>query len=157
MERLLRFSICVAVAATLGCVSIAHADGDSMCDALKDFAESIDDSKTHEVFLRTDWGAEPTIACGRSEGSSEIALCAYLVENSSIEFMAVNVQRVLECVGVDFPQRSVLFVKNLTGTVISHDPAFTEKAVEMIVTFDTTSDNELPSLTISMSNRFKEE
>ena len=156
MARFLRLSICGAVVATLGCVSIAHAEGDSMCDALRDFAESIDGSETHEVFLRTDWGAEPTIACGRSERQSEIAFCAYLVENSSIEFMTVNVQRVLECVGVDFPQRSALFVKSLTGTVISHDPAFTENAIDLVVTFDTTSESELPSLTISVSNRVEE-
>ena len=127
-----------------------------MCDALRDFAESIDDSETHEVFLRTDWGAEPTIACGRSEKPSEIAFCAYLVENSSTEFMTFNVQRVLECVGVDFPLRSALFIQRLSGTVVSHAPAFTEKALDMVVTFDTTSDDELPSLTISMSMRLED-
>lgn len=144
------------VAAILGCVSIARAEGDSMCDALRDFAESIDNSETQKVVLRTDWGAEPTIACGRSEKPSEIAFCAYLVENSSTEFMTVNVQRVLECVGVHFPLRSSLVIQSLSGTVVSHDPAFTEKALDMVVTFDTTSDDELPSLTISMSNRFEE-
>jgi len=157
MERFLRLSVCGVVAATMGCVSIAHAEGDSMCDALRDFAESIDDSETHKVVLRTDWGAEPTIACGRSEKPSEIAFCAYLVENSSIEFMTVNVLRALECAGVEFPQRSTLSVKSLTGTVISHDPAFTEEAVDMVVTLDTTSDDELPSLTISMSKRLEDE
>ena len=152
----MRLSFCGTVLATLGCVSMAHAEGDSMCDALRDFAESIDGSETHEVFLRTDWGAEPTIACGRSERPSEIAFCAYLVKNSSIEFMTSNVQRVLECVGVDFPQRSELFVKSLAGTVVSHDPAFTEKALDVVVTFDTTGDDELPSLTISMSMRLED-
>lgn len=156
MERLLRLSVCGVVAATLGCVSIAHAEGDSMCDALRDFAASIDDSETHKVVLHTDWGAEPTIACGRSEKPSEIAFCAYLVENLSIEFMTVNVQRVLECAGVEFPQRSAPSVKSLTGTVVSDAPTFTDKAIDMVVTFDTTSDDELPSLTISMSKRIEQ-
>jgi hypothetical protein len=137
-------------------MSVAHANDDSMCDALRDFAESISDSEVHKVILRTDWGAEPTIACGRSEKPSEIAFCTYLIENSSIEFMTVNVQRVLACVGVDFPQRSALIVKNLAGTVVSHDPAFTERAVDMIVTFDTTNDDKLPNLAISMSKRIEE-
>lgn len=156
MERFSQLTICGAAWATLGFFSTPHAKGDSMCDALRSFAESIDDSETHEVFLRTDWGAEPAIACGRSEKRPEIAFCAYLVENSSIEFMAFNVQRVLECAGVDFPERSTFFIKSLKGTVISYDPAFTDKAIDMVVTFDTTSDNELPSLKISMSRRLEE-
>ena len=135
---------------------MVHASDDSMCHALRNFAESVGGSEVHEVTLRTDWSAEPVIACGRSEKPSEIAFCAYLVENSSIEFMTVNVQRVLECAGVDFPERSRLVVKNLNGTVVSHDPAFTEKAVDMVVTFDTTRDDKLPSLTISVSERIEE-
>lgn len=127
-----------------------------MCDALRDFAESIDDLETHEVVLRTDWGSEPAIACGRSDKPSEMSFCAYLVENSSIEFMTVNVQRVLQCVGVDFPQRSTLFVESLSGTVISHAPAFTHEALDMVVTFDTTSDGQLPSLAITMRKHVEE-
>ncbi len=155
--RFLHFISCNVVAATLGCVSAAHANDDSMCDALRDFADSVSGSEVYEVTLFTDWGTEPTIACGRSEKPSEIAFCGYLVDNSSIEFMTVNVERVLACAGVDLPQRSALRVENLTGTVVSHDPAFTEKAVDMVVTFDTTSDDRLPSLTISMSKRIDEE
>ena len=155
MDRFLQSSISCALVATLGFVSMAHAEGDSMCDALRDFAESIEDSETHEVFIRTDWGAEPAIGCGRSEGPAEIALCAYLIENSSREFMAANVLRVLECAGAESPERSALF-EGLTGTVTARDPAFTEEAIDMVVTFDTTRDDGLPSLTISMAKRLEE-
>ncbi len=145
---ILRTGVCCVLATTY--LATAHAENDALCDALRVFAESVDDAGSREVFLLTDWGAEPTIACGRSEHPSEIAFCARLVESASIEFMAINVQRVLECVGVDFPGRDEFAIRKLSGTVVTHAPAFTDVAIDMVVTFDTTGDDGLPSLRITM-------
>ena len=148
------FLVCSVAATTLGCAAVKSEKGDTMCDALSDFAESIHSLETHEITLRTEWGAEPFVACGRSDKAPEIALCEYLVENTSIEFMTENVRRVLDCTGIDFPPSSEqIFVRNLAGTVVSRDPAFTDEPIEIVVSFDTAGDENMPSMTISISRR----
>ena len=152
--RFYRLLVCSLMATALGCASDNPSESDTMCNALTVFAESIDDTDVYEVTLRTEWNAEPTIACGPRTPAPEGAFCNYLVENSSIEFMTTNIERVLECVGKELPPGSEPpYLGGLSGTVISYDPAFTDLPIVVVVGFDTRSDRELPSLGISMSRR----
>ena len=149
-----RFLVCSVLVTALGCVSTSASKNGTLCDALRVFAESLDDSDIHQVTLRTEWGAEPAIACGPLAPAPERALCNYLIENSSIEFMAVNIERVLACVGAGLPLSSdPAHAGRFSGTVISDDPTFTDEQLDVVVSFDTASDGEWPSLMISMGKR----
>jgi hypothetical protein len=143
-----------AAAALSGCAVADSKDG-GMCEALKAFAESIDDSATHSVTLRTDWGAEPTKSCEREDRQPELALCAYLIKNTSWEFMAINVSESLRCVGVKFPDSpEQAYIETLAGSVRSSWPAFTEGGFDVQIDFNTAGSEEgFPRLRISVTRQ----
>lgn len=144
--------VCAGILAC--CIPLHTAVADTLCDALNEFTEAIIDTDTHQVTLKTDWGAEATVTCARKAAPPEMALCQYLIHNTSREFMTVNIRRVLECLGTTFPEDSAqLYVADLSGTVRSSRPAFTDIAVDIEVSFNTTSSEDLPSLTISVTRQ----
>jgi hypothetical protein len=150
MTRVRTFAIALAAAQLCGCTTLAT-QNDDMCAAFRAFAESVPSSGRHFVTLRTDWGAEPTKACERVEAPPELALCAYLMENSSWEFMGFNIRRALQCLKVGFPPNpDQLYVESLVGSVRSHRPAFTDRNVDVELDFDSTSRDGLPHLTIAV-------
>lgn len=124
-----------------------------MCGALRTFSESIKDSATHSVTLRTDWGAEATKSCEREDRQPELALCAYLIQNTSWEFMAINVNRALGCIGVKFPEvPDQAYIEALAGSVRSSRPAFSKQNFDVEMEFNTAAtEEELPHLKISVT------
>jgi hypothetical protein len=74
------------------------------------------------------------------------------MENTSIEFMAFNIRRALQCLRVGFPSNpEELYLEKLTGAASSNRPTFTSRAVEVELEFDSTSRDGLPYLTIAMT------
>jgi hypothetical protein len=134
-----------------GCASV-RATADETCRALRTFAESIPTSDRHSVTLKTDWGAEPTIACQARADTPESELCHFLLGNSSIEFMSTNIERVLRCAGVTFPSApNGLYVERLAGAVRADSPPFTNRKVTMELEFDSEATDVLPYLTIAIT------
>ena len=151
MAHVRAVAFALAVATLCGCAT-PQVLNDDMCSAFRSFAESIPNSGRHFVTLQTDWGAEPTKACLRLDAAPERALCTYLIENTSTEFMAFNIRRALQCLKVGFPSNpDELYLETLSGSVRSHRPAFTIRAVDVELEFDSTSRDGLPHLTIAVS------
>jgi hypothetical protein len=134
-----------------GCAALRAPAGET-CQALRTFAESIPASARYSVTLKTDWGAEPTIACQARVDTPESALCNFLVQNSSIEFMSANIGRVLHCAGVSFPSGPhAVYVEKLAGGVRADNPPFTNRKVTMELEFDSEAGDTLPYLTIAIT------
>jgi hypothetical protein len=136
-----------------GCTVGRSYEREGMCNALRVFADSIQDSAAHSVTLRTVWGVEGTKTCERVDEPPERALCAYLIDNTSWEFMAANVAAALRCVGVKFPGDSEqAYIEALAGSIRSSRPAFAQQGVEVRIDFATSAaDGQVPWLTISVT------
>ena len=148
--------LCVLALLCAGCATspATQEDGggpDPLCAAMKKFAEAVPADGRHEVTLLTDWDAEPTRACQRTDAAAEKQFCAYLVEGASIEFMGANVERALNCAGMVTPysHQDLLFGK-ASGAYRTRTPAFTKRRIELELDFDNTPADGLPHLTIAV-------
>lgn len=134
-----------------GCTSAARVESDGLCSRLAALADSIQDYDKHEIAFFTEWSAEPTKACRRGNSTQEAALCTYLLEHSSTEFMEANIVRVLRCAGVSFPDDDrAVYLESLKGKVTFPWPAFAVKPIGMVLTFDTTSRSDAHTMTIAL-------
>ncbi len=125
-----------------------------MCVELERFARSVTDKLPHTVRLMTDWSfPEPARACRRDNHLPETALCEWLVENTSTEFMAINISRALGCMGLRkevSPLGYRPYIESLAGEV--YDPHFTAEDVELRIIFNSSPEEELPWLEITVTN-----
>jgi hypothetical protein len=134
-----------------GCTSAARVESDGLCSQFGALADSIQDYDKHEIAFFTEWGAEPTKACRRGSSAQEAALCTYLLEHSSTEYMEANIVRVLRCAGVSFPEQDrAISLESLKGKATFPWPAFAAQPISMVVTFDTTSLSGAHTMTITL-------
>jgi hypothetical protein len=128
--------------------SAACAAPDEMCAQLKRFASSVADTKPHSVTLRTDWSLPVfTRSCERPDVDPERAVCSWLVEHTSTEFMTINIGRALRCAGV--ASSAGVRIETLAGTVRA--PDYTSKDTELELSFDSGPKEGLPWLTIRVT------
>lgn len=68
------------------------------CRQLVSFSKDLQGRETREVTLFSEWGAEPVKGCEHDPADPiASAFCAWLFDNSSTEFMEVNVRGALSC------------------------------------------------------------
>jgi hypothetical protein len=137
---------------SLATVSFGKTPPDEMCAKLADFAKATADTRVHTVTLLTDWNLpEATRACQRPDEQAEIKLCNWLLENSSTEFMTVNIDRVLSCAGLVRSQpNQKLYIEALAGKVRSIRPSFTSMKIALTVEFDSSPKDALPWLSVTV-------
>jgi len=78
---------------------------DSFCKELEIFLSSVQPDETHELIMRTFWGAKivgddmiiGSKSCDHNDYEPGKALCTYLMRNSSTEFAGYNAKRILNC------------------------------------------------------------
>lgn len=148
----------VAIALMLGgCVGQA-VKPDAMCPEIARFANASTDYEAHSVVLRTSWGSgfdnNPEhlyeIECTHSDYGPGRMLCAYLMEDASIEFASNNFRRALSCLsahgrdigaGVD--------IIRLDGEFSSSSARGVDDDVKVSIEFDDEDRDEPPSLRIT--------
>lgn len=147
--KIQRLSLVLGVLVS-ACATASESD---LCNRVARFADAVPLEKTHEVTIRTDWSAEPTVTCTRDDSAAARTLCEWLPLHVSIEFMKGNVARVLRC----FSRRTRLDVSDvasLAGTIRIDEPRRVEKKVWIELEFSTTGkDGTLPFLTIRSGHR----
>lgn len=88
-----------------GCASVSNRDAQSLCGQVASFADTVPPGESRSIKLESAWGHglddharllyEKRCAFGAYPPGD--LLCAWLMENTSIEFMSINVRRVLAC------------------------------------------------------------
>ena len=75
------------------------------------------------------------------------------MENSSIEFMSMNISGALSCVGVvTWRAPDELYLTSLSGHFSTKAPRFTTRKIELELEFDTLQrSGDLPHLTIAVT------
>ena len=111
----MKCSSAIIISTALWVGAAQAADKDGLCDALDAYAKAIPAASTRSLTLKTEWGAEPTVACASTNEAPEKKLCAYLSENVSMEFMATNIKRFLICLGAQLPDSNGLWFDFSSG------------------------------------------
>ena len=92
--------LAVCVAAAVGCVTKPPVSDSRVCEQLDTFAESVaaGQSKTIRLTRGGTWMLDHYKQCAGLEGdAASDRFCRWLLENSSTEFMEVNINRTLSC------------------------------------------------------------
>ena len=77
-------------------LSSAVEASDRMCEKLDVFTQSVNSTAPLSVTLKNDWKTFSQ-SCTHNQQQSEINFCSWLLENTSKEFMHLNVQRIKSC------------------------------------------------------------
>ena len=88
-----------------GCA--AFSKHDELCGQIVQFANGSVTNKEHSVQFTTDWGGVHSLErdifaekrCEHEGFEPGKRLCDYLMENTSMEFAALNINRALRCIG----------------------------------------------------------
>ena len=143
-----------------GCASTWPPRSDLMCDEIARFANSSSDHALHTVELETDWSgrfvADPDVLaaknCTHNTYPPGVALCNYLMKNTSTEFAVINFKRALTCLEGASQYgggTKATDVKYLHGKVSSYAARHAEEDVRVDLEFSTGSDEAPPILKIS--------
>ena len=124
------------------------------------FANSAANDGTHTVRLMTDWGAVfaqkaadedlfYTKSCEHGSYPPSQKLCAYLMDNTSIEFMGINVRRALRCMGQAVSGISPTDDDRLPTTARTHEILGVRVASELVLEFADSTDSRPPTLSFT--------
>lgn len=95
----------------LGCITFAGCAAlskhDQLCGQIVQFANGSVADKEHSVQFTTDWGGVHSLEqnifaekrCEHESFEPGKRLCDYLMNNTSMEFAALNINRALRCIG----------------------------------------------------------
>ncbi|NHZ36868.1 hypothetical protein [Massilia rubra] len=120
----------VAGAALCGICSVAVAQTktDAMCAVIDSFAEGIAVGETRSMELETQYGGSVNQIASKSCKPSVMdakgrAICEWMMQNTSFEFMEHNISRVVKCVtkGMELIRKDV-YVKSLSGEFSVYRP-----------------------------------
>jgi hypothetical protein len=103
MNLHLLLAVSAAIATLSGCATTgSNPTEDPMCRQIAAFAESAADRAKHTVELTTDW-SKFSKTCVHNEYPPGMAFCKWLMQNTSTEFMHVNINSALKCLGPGNP------------------------------------------------------
>jgi hypothetical protein len=136
-----------------------------LCDHMAAFANAAANDGTHTVRLMTDWGGyyarlkDPSDdamyvqSCEHESYAPAQSLCAYLLENTSIEFQGINVRRALHCMGKRASGRSPTDDDRLPASARSHEILGVPVGSELLLEFTRASDTTPPTLGLTAVGR----
>ena len=125
------------------------AEEDRICNEIRNFASSASKDKPVSITLRTNW-ADFGKACIHNKQSSEENFCKWLVSNTSMEFMQLNVNRVVSCLIREKSNilDSELDYTNATGEFSVYEVPGIDVDIVLTVSYSFGKEDELPKLTI---------
>ena len=138
-----------AAALLTGCSNLSARSDADLCKHIGRFASASTDLTPRSVTLTTDW-ANFSKSCKHDAREPGIALCQWLMENTSTEFMVVNIRRVLSCFdenGLAGPPRAS--VDYLTGKIRVYKPRIVYGQIWIEIEYAEGSGDALPSLSIT--------
>ena len=112
---LFRCNYKILLMSVIGVPFIASAQGDELCEHLIYFASKTKVGETLQVKLINDW-ANFSKSCEHNDTEEGKEFCAYLIKNTSTEFMNINLSRVLRCSESDYNFGSI-YINKITGEV----------------------------------------
>ena len=152
MAKLIMPLMCLLI--LVGCVKKLTVSTDELCTPLKEFANSIEKTKTQKIVLKTCW------FCGNSLGwvscesfgyEAGEKFCSYLLKNAQIEFAQDNFDRSIMCLANKsyHPiQNALVEVKNVSFFFINAKGVKNE--ADIFIKFKNEEDD-LPTLLIEVS------
>jgi hypothetical protein len=98
--KVMRANLTVVAVLVFVSADAATAERDrELCQRLSQLSQGLAAGVSREITLLTDYSEPPTIACRRqAEDPVAEGFCDWFVEHASIEFMEVNVWKVIACV-----------------------------------------------------------
>ncbi len=162
--RVFRIGALVSVALVMGACSTLPQERDPLCEEMATYANAGKVDAVHTVRLTTDWGGdflksdapdEQVFYAKSCEHDSEPGrvLCAYLLENSSTEFAAINYRRALRCLGRSAPGLSPIDDDRLPASARSRIVRGKAVRSEILVTFFAGTNSAPPVLRISVGGK----
>lgn len=141
------------------CASMASEE-DALCSEIAEFANASSPSNPHTVRLTTDWGGVYTdtdpnesvmgaMWCQQDQSRATKNLCAYLIENTSFEFAAINYRHVLRCLGVNTGDHDDMEGASLPPSARSGTVNGKRVRSEVTAAFTRATDRSPPVLSIS--------
>lgn len=144
-----------AFAMLAGCASLR--EHDALCGEIVRFANTSIANDEHSVQFTTDWGgvfstendvfAEKHCEHGESEPARK--LCGYLMENTSTEFAALNINRALRCIGApEIPEPVRAELHHAAAEFESDNVSGVKKGVVVVIAYSYGFDYKPPMLRI---------
>ena len=151
MNPYLRITALLAVVAASGCTTIAwHKEQDAMCRHIASFAKAATGTSKHSIELVTDW-SKFSKSCTHDNYAPGMELCSWLMPNTSTEFMHVNINSALRCLGPGNPSDLApsIYPDYASGSYTSFKAKYVGPDYEVQVEFSTGVEGRPESLKIS--------
>jgi hypothetical protein len=141
------------VVALCGVWFVHGADAQGFCEQLSRFARNLGTSESREITLFTEWSAEPTVACRhRREDAISVEFCDWLIKNSAIEYMEINVWKVFSC-ATGVPSGSFTVGKSLSGTTRFEGVRLSQSLVDVEIEYSVRDRLKPDMLLIRLTNQ----
>ncbi len=129
---------------SLGAFQACSGAEETFCDRTVEFLGSVKDQTPQSITLKTFWGLDFGAACQHDPNIEAAgAYCAWLVDNSSWEFMRHNVERTILCIR-DLPEStkiSLIDDPTWRSPVRSTAPRIEKLGLEVTLDYSLASDN----------------
>ena len=111
--------------------SFVHSE--ELCEKLISFSSNASTERTLEVKITNDWNTFSK-SCEHNNTAEGKAFCDYLIKNTSSEFMALNLSRVLSCSGsvVNFGTASI---DKINGDLTLHEVPQLDQDISIYISF----------------------
>lgn len=142
--------ITYALFSTLLISSSVLADPDKLCKELIDFGNSVTKDAPISVTLLTNW-SEFSKSCAHNNHPQGKKFCSFLINNTSTEFMQINISRVMECLSEEKHNmfNSDLSFDMATGEFTAYEIKGIASDVSMKINYSFGVEDENPELKIT--------